>query len=181
MAVIWCSACGGIIQSGGEAAGGKNCECSTPLKKEPVIHDYLNHALCNSTIQRLEKERNNALLQNSAMRRGLTDVMQFSSDDRSKAVAKGILEAHGGPDIECMVKRKCELPHVITQIEGGLRCSTSGCDDPAACNSCFGCKEHCAELKIEQSKFCDHRWADAEPGVSYSTRMKCRDCGLLRG
>lgn len=33
----------------------------------------------------------------------------------------------------------------------------------------------------EKQKFCDHRWADAEPGVSHSTRMRCRDCGLLRG
>lgn len=37
-------------------------------------------------------------LQNEAFRRALTDVMRFSEDDRSRAVAKGILDAHGGPD-----------------------------------------------------------------------------------
>lgn len=35
--------------------------------------------------------------------------------------------------------RKCEAP----KIDGNLRCSTSGCDDPAVCGDCFGCKAHC--------------------------------------
>jgi hypothetical protein len=50
-----------------------------------------------------------ATRQNAAMRRALTDVMQFSSDKRSKEVARGILEAHGGPDRECMVNPPKEI------------------------------------------------------------------------
>lgn len=46
--------------------------------------------------------------------------------------------------------------------------------DPKTC-------PHCKQATEEKQNFCDHRWADAEPSVAYSTRMKCRDCGLLRG
>lgn len=84
---------------------------------------------------------------------------------------------YGNPrEVKALVdKRKCELPHVITQIDGGLRCSTSGCDDPAACNSCFGCKEHCAELKIEEAKKCQHNSVRADGAPD---RTICGLCGI---
>ncbi len=40
-------------------------------------------------------------------------------------------------------------------IESGLRCSNSGCDELATCKKCFGCKDHCTEKRVGVCDHCD--------------------------
>lgn len=42
-------------------------------------------------------------------------------------------------------------------IEHGLRCSKSGCDELATCKKCFGCGAHCTEKRK-----CEHKWLHIE-------------------
>jgi hypothetical protein len=34
---------------------------------------------------------------------------------------------------------------------------------------------------VEDKKSCDHRWAIDDPSSVHSTRIRCRDCGLMKG
>lgn len=75
-------------------------------------------------------ERDAAMTQNDVLRRALEDVAAFSSDERSKAVALGILEAHKPQ------KRACaDCGHDDVTL-GWCRAEQRGIWEAAHCREC---------------------------------------------
>jgi hypothetical protein len=103
-----------------------------------------------------------AVLQNGAMRRALTDVMRFSSDDRSRAVAKGILDAHGGPDPKDPAKQRCTVIVVSDVQENCVH----------ACGHDLPCKYH----PIAEKKKCECPHHQKAPDLK-----SCQCCGQTVG
>lgn len=76
MAIIWCEKCLGIIQSGGEAAGGKICTCPPvfgPLK-DAAFTNPLDPLNASCEIESLRRKLDAALLQVDVMRKALEEI-----------------------------------------------------------------------------------------------------------